>query len=103
MVYSFTQISQYLRCSRSYRYRYLDGWREKETRASMVLDAPLKMPWARSSGVKTPVQRFLPNGEITVMPLLDTRKVNPGIASFIKAFNCSNGLRKMTVFGFTIH
>ncbi len=36
MVYSFTQISQYLRCPRSYRYRYLDGWREKETRASMV-------------------------------------------------------------------
>ena len=34
MVYSFTQISQYLRCPRS--YRYLDGWREKETRAAMV-------------------------------------------------------------------
>jgi hypothetical protein len=36
MIYSFTQISQYLRCPRSYRYRYLDGWREKDTRASMV-------------------------------------------------------------------
>ena len=36
MVYSYTQISQYLRCPRSYRYRYLDGWQEKETRASMV-------------------------------------------------------------------
>jgi PD-(D/E)XK nuclease superfamily len=36
MTYSFTQISQYLRCPRSYRYRYLDGWREKETRAAMV-------------------------------------------------------------------
>jgi PD-(D/E)XK nuclease superfamily len=36
MTYSYTQISQYLRCPRSYRYRYLDGWREKETRASMV-------------------------------------------------------------------
>ncbi len=34
--YSYTQISQYLRCPRSYRYRYLDGWREKETRAAMV-------------------------------------------------------------------
>jgi len=34
--YSFTQISQYLRCPRSYRYRYLDGWREKETRAAMA-------------------------------------------------------------------
>src|SRR6266403_5856418 len=36
MVYSYTQISQYLRCPRSYRYRYLDGRREKETRAAMA-------------------------------------------------------------------
>ena len=36
MTYSFTQISQYLRCPRQYRYRYLDGWREKEDRASMM-------------------------------------------------------------------
>jgi PD-(D/E)XK nuclease superfamily protein len=36
MVYSYTQISQYLRCPRSYRYRYLDGWQEKETRAAMM-------------------------------------------------------------------
>ena len=36
MIYSHTQISQFLRCPRSYRYRYLDGWQEKETRAAMV-------------------------------------------------------------------
>lgn len=36
MTYSFTQISQYLRRPRSYRYRYLDGWREKDTRAGMA-------------------------------------------------------------------
>lgn len=36
MTYSFTQISNYLRCPRSYRHRYLDGWREKETRAAMI-------------------------------------------------------------------
>src|SRR5438046_10419236 len=36
MVYSYTQISQYLRCPRSYRYRYLDGWQEKETRSGMA-------------------------------------------------------------------
>jgi hypothetical protein len=36
MTYSYTQLSQYLRCPRSYRYRYLDGWREKERRATMV-------------------------------------------------------------------
>src|ERR1700747_1274460 len=36
MNYSFTQISQYLRCPRQYRSRYLDGGREKEDKASMI-------------------------------------------------------------------
>src|SRR5580765_9119735 len=36
MVYSYTQISQSLSCPRRYRYRYLDGWREKDTRAAML-------------------------------------------------------------------
>lgn len=33
MIYSHSQISRYLRCPRSYRLYYVDGWREKETRA----------------------------------------------------------------------
>ena len=36
MTFSHTQINQYLRCPRSYRYRYLDGWQEKETKASLL-------------------------------------------------------------------
>ena len=36
MIFSHTQIAQFVRCPRSYRYRYLEGWREKETRAAMV-------------------------------------------------------------------
>ena len=36
MTYSYTQITQYLRCPRSYRYRYLDGWKEKDTRATLL-------------------------------------------------------------------
>ena len=36
MTFSYTQISQYLRCPRSYRYRYLDGWKEKECRAALL-------------------------------------------------------------------
>src|SRR6267154_1156982 len=35
MTFSYTQVSQYLRCPRSYRLRYLDGWREKESRAAL--------------------------------------------------------------------
>ena len=36
MIYSYSQVANYLRCPRSYRYRYLDGWREKDTRAALV-------------------------------------------------------------------
>jgi len=36
VTYSYTQIAQYLTCPRRYRHRYLDGWREKDTRAPML-------------------------------------------------------------------
>jgi len=36
MTYSYTQISHYLSCPRRYRHRYLDGWQEKDNRASML-------------------------------------------------------------------
>ena len=36
MTYSYTQITQYLTCPKRYKHRYLDGWREKDTRAAML-------------------------------------------------------------------
>jgi PD-(D/E)XK nuclease superfamily len=36
MICSYTQISRYLACPRGYRHRYLDGWREKNTRANIA-------------------------------------------------------------------
>ena len=36
MIYSYTQLSQYLACPCKYRYRYIDGWQEKESRAGLV-------------------------------------------------------------------
>jgi CRISPR/Cas system-associated exonuclease Cas4 (RecB family) len=36
LTYSYTQISQYLTCPRRYRYRYLEGWKEKDTRAALL-------------------------------------------------------------------
>lgn len=36
MTYSYSQISQYLTCPRRYRHRYLEGWREKDSRAAML-------------------------------------------------------------------
>src|SRR6202521_6017839 len=42
MTYSYTQISQYLTCPRRYRYRYLDGWKAKDTRAAMLFGHALE-------------------------------------------------------------
>jgi hypothetical protein len=36
VTYSYTQIRQYLACPRRYKHRYLDGWKEKDTRAAML-------------------------------------------------------------------
>jgi PD-(D/E)XK nuclease superfamily len=36
MTYSYTQLSQYLTCPRRYRHRYLDGWKERDSRAAML-------------------------------------------------------------------
>lgn len=36
MIYSYTQLSHYLACPRKYRYRYVDGWQEKENRAGLL-------------------------------------------------------------------
>ena len=43
MNYSYTQISQYLTCPRRYRHRYLDGWKEKDTRAAMLFGRAFEM------------------------------------------------------------
>ena len=36
MTYSYTQISQYLACPRRYKHRYIEGWKEKDSRAAML-------------------------------------------------------------------
>ena len=58
MIFSHTQISQYLRCPRSYRYRYLDGWQEKETRAAMVFGRSFEKALMPTSGVRIQVGVF---------------------------------------------
>ena len=44
MTFSYTQVSQYLRCPRSFRFRYLDGWREKESGQRYASAAALRKP-----------------------------------------------------------
>ena len=46
MPYSYTQISQYLTCPRRYRHRYLDGWKEKDTRAAMLFGRAFELALA---------------------------------------------------------
>jgi hypothetical protein len=36
MTFSYTQIASYLHCPKAYRYRYLDGWSERDDRASLL-------------------------------------------------------------------
>src|SRR6266571_3227193 len=71
MTYSYTQIAQYLRCPRSYRYRYLDGWKEKDSRATLLfgrafeqaLGAYFRMEISRPSrNMQIKLVRSLPNG-----------------------------------------
>src|SRR5712692_5244640 len=62
MTYSYTQISQYLTCPRRYRHRYLDGWKEKDTRGRCYSAAPSNELWAAIFAVKIPEQSCSPNG-----------------------------------------
>ncbi len=34
--YSYTQLATYLQCPLKYKYHYLDGWEEKENKASLI-------------------------------------------------------------------
>src|ERR1035438_680735 len=61
MTYSYTQISQYLTCPRRYRYRYLDGWKEKDTRAAVLFGRPSKTRLLLSSDTKTPPRHLGPH------------------------------------------
>src|SRR5690348_5294606 len=36
MIYSYTQLAHFMSCPRRYRYRYLDGWVEKDLHASAL-------------------------------------------------------------------
>ncbi len=70
MIYSYTQVSQYLRCPRSYRYRYLDGWQEKETRAAMAFGRCFeKALGAYFSGEDSGAALFKEWGEFREFPL----------------------------------
>src|SRR5437660_5458916 len=93
MVYSYTQISPYLRCPRSYRYRYLDGWQEKETRQRWSLAAALKRLSAPTFAKRIALLCFSKNGMLTTMLRLNSARESPGIASSTRESIYSKHLR----------
>ena len=62
MTYSYTQISQYLTCPRRYRHRYLDGWKEKDTRAAMLFGRAFEQALGAFFAAKIPGRSCSPNG-----------------------------------------
>ena len=84
MIFSHTQISQYLLCPRSYRYRYLDGWQEKETRAAMAFGRSFERALGAYFSQKAARLRSSRNGAPSGILLSNTRAVNPGIGWFTR-------------------
>ena len=89
MIYSYTQISQYLRCPRSYRYRYLDGWREKDTRAAMVFGRCFEKALGAYFCGEDSCRCSSRNGAPSAILRLNTRRESPGIAWSIRESICS--------------
>lgn len=62
MNFSYTQISQYRTCLRRYRYRYLDGWKQKDNRASMMFGRAFEQALGALFAEKIPDRSFFTNG-----------------------------------------
>ena len=80
MTYSYSQISQYLTCPRRYRHRYLDGWKEKDTRAAMLFGRAFEKALGAFFVAKIREQSCSPNGLRVRAKAYTTRKETPGIA-----------------------
>jgi dTDP-4-amino-4,6-dideoxygalactose transaminase len=102
MIFSHTQISQYLRCPRSYRYRYLDGWREKETRAAMAFGRCFEKALTAYFGGEDCTAAYSRNGALSVTLLSNIKEENRGIVSFTRVSICSSVSHRMIASRFLI-
>ena len=84
MTFSYSQVSQYLRCPRSYRFRYLDVWREKETRRALFFD------WCFERALAVFFERRMPDwASIPAVQVI----CGPQLASRDFPAPCGRGLR----------
>src|SRR6266571_2353731 len=102
MVYSYTQISQYLRCPRSYRYRYLDGWQEKETRAAMVFGRCFEKALGAYFCQEDSAAVLFKEWDAYRDAPFEYRKGEPGIGSSTKGSICSKHLRGIIAYEFAV-
>jgi len=84
MTYSYTQIRQYLTCPRRYRHRYLDGWKEKDTRAAMLFGRAFEQALGALFRREDPEQPCSRSGLLARARTCTSRKATPGIACFGK-------------------
>ena len=80
MTYSYTQISQYLTCPRRYRHRYLDGWKEKDTRAAMLFGRAFEQAMGALFRREDQEQSCLPSGLLVRIKTCITPPETHGIA-----------------------
>ena len=103
MTYSFTQISQYLRCPRQYRYRYLDGWREKEDKAAVMFgrcfENALAAYFARQDSTAAFLQEWR-KYQGASLAYAKNDSWDPALST--RAFTCSNGLPKTIGFRYDV-
>ena len=89
MTYRYTQISQYLTCPRRYRHRYLDRWKEKDTRAAILFGRTFERALGALFVTKTREPSSSPSGLPVRAKTCNAPTATPGIACSAKE-SCFN-------------
>ena len=85
MIYSYSQINQYLSCPRAYRHRYLEGWKEKDTRANLVFGRAFEQALSSYFRGEDSVSDFMTSGRSSDPRNWIMDVVIPGTACSLKA------------------
>ena len=96
MTFSYTQIAQYLRCPRSYRYRTSMAGEKKRTAHRCSSAVPSRRPWLPTLRARIAPPNCSSSGQPAREHSWNTPKETTGSAWFAKACSFSNGWLKMT-------
>ena len=101
MIYSYSQITQYLTCPRRYRNRYLDGWKEKDTRAAMLFGRAFERALGAYFRREDSGMRCFVNGPLAKIKICAFRIMTPGIACSSRGLCCSPASARTTASTFS--